>query len=263
MPQLGISSWAVHDWVGQDFPSSPETPVEPSAGKLGKLLEFPKRAKEVGASYIEVCHFHLPLNTEELLKLRKAADEAGIKLFQLLIDSGDITHPDHGERDLQWIETWIEAAAVAGFERVRIIAGKQEATPETLDKSVDGLRRLVTYAAEDDVKVSTENWFSLLSKAEAVNHVLEEVPNLGLALDFGNWGETNKVERLAEIASLATSCHAKCEFHDGRPDLETFEECLSMAVENGFRGGFTLVHPEPSDEWEGLVLQIETVRKFL
>ena len=45
----------------------------------------------------------------------------------LLIDDGDITNPATRARDLTWIASSIEAAALLGAENARAIAGKAQA----------------------------------------------------------------------------------------------------------------------------------------
>ena len=50
---------------------------------------------------------------------------AGVKLHSVLIDAGDITHPEaaHREADLNWIKSWISVAGRCGAKNVRVIAG--------------------------------------------------------------------------------------------------------------------------------------------
>ncbi len=41
-------------------------------------------------------------------QLRAALDAAGVEFSRLLIDDGDITDPVNGERDFDWIASWID-----------------------------------------------------------------------------------------------------------------------------------------------------------
>jgi hypothetical protein len=92
---------------------------------------------------MELVSFHLPSRDPVYLgELRSQLDTCGVTLQTLLIDAGDITHPEHGARDTAWIASWIQIANELGAENARVIAGKQKPTPETLDRSVAALRSL-------------------------------------------------------------------------------------------------------------------------
>jgi len=41
-------------------------------------------------------------------KLRGALNAAGVELLSVLIETGDVTDPDHHERDRDWIGGWID-----------------------------------------------------------------------------------------------------------------------------------------------------------
>ena len=258
MAQVALSSWAVHAWIGQNFNYLPCQP--PVTGSLDRLLLLPARAKAFGIAALEVCDFHLVPERSEIERLRTAAAEAGIPLFQLLIDQGDITHPTDAEMNLAYIESWIRVAAWGGFSRVRVIAGQQPPSAEAIARSVSGLCRLKEFGEELGVGVSTENWQALMATPEIVTEVLERT-GVGLVFDFGNWNSPGKYERLGRIARFATSCHAKCDFENGKPLIEDFETCLRIAKDAGFDGSLTLVHPEEPDEWAALEPQRDAVRR--
>jgi sugar phosphate isomerase/epimerase len=256
--QLALSSWAVHAWIGQNFEYLPGRP-QPT-GNLDRVLQLPKRARDFGASALEVCDLHMIPGRDEIEKLRMSASEAGISLFQLLIDHGDITHPTESEINLAYIENWISVAAWGGFSRVRVIAGRQPASNQTIALSIQGLCRLKDLGAELGVGVSTENWLELMATPAIVAEVLERA-GIGLVFDFGNWNGPGKYDRLGQIARFATSAHAKCDFDDGKPCIEDFETCLRIARDAGFDGNLTLVHPEQPDEWSALEPQKAAVQR--
>jgi sugar phosphate isomerase/epimerase len=198
-------------------------------------------------------------------ELRAALDAAGVELFSLLIDDGDITHPQYGERDLAWISRWIETAGALGATATRVIAGKAAPSEEALKRSITGLTTLVDVGKANGVRVMTENWFSLLSTPENVRRILSLV-DVGLCCDFGNWGGENKYEDLAEIMPFAESCHAKCAFTEaGEPDREDYLRCLELAKTAVFNGPYTLIYDSPNNdnEWEGLAIEKAMVEPYL
>src|SRR5690606_20725135 len=117
----------------------------------------------------------------------------------LLIDAGDITHPEYGLRDQKWIAGWIEVANELGAEHARIIAGKQKPTRDALDRSVKALAALAE-ANAGGTRLVTENWFDLLAEPAHVHYLLDRLDGrVGLLADFGNWGGESKYSDLKSI----------------------------------------------------------------
>lgn len=261
-PRVSVSSWALHPLLGRTFPGRPgdaDAYRMPSSEGTLDLLDVPARLAERGVRTMELCHFHLPSREDAYLAdLRAALDAAGVELWSLLVDDGDITHPEHGERDAMWVKGWLDTAGTLGAKCARVIAGQQEATPETLGVARERLLGLAVDAYLRGVRVLTENWFPLLSRPAAVHTLLGELNGMvGLNFDFGNWSGPDKYDALASIAPLAASTHAKCHFQDGQPDAEDFSRCLALLRDVHYQGPYTLVHGEPRDVWGSLEVQRE------
>ena len=260
---VSVSTWALHRTLGVTWWDTPEQPTKRRAETYGpgsvSLLDVPARLAAMGIGTMELCHFHLPTRDAAYLgELRAALAAADVRLFSLLIDAGDITHPEHAERDLAWIAGWIEVAETLGAERARVIAGKQEPDPATLRRSRDGLARLAERTAPRGVRVMTENWQALLSGPEHVHALLDGLNGtVGLCLDWGNWSGPTRYADLAAVAPRAESCHAKTRFvGPGAIDRDDLRRCLGLMQAAGFAGPYTLVDAGPGDdEWAGLALQ--------
>src|SRR5262252_1542408 len=94
--RLSTSTWSLHRALGVTYPDSPGQPNAGPKEGYGQgtivLLELPARVAAVGIRTLEICHFHLPSRDPSYLgELRKALDAAGVELFSLLIDDGDMT----------------------------------------------------------------------------------------------------------------------------------------------------------------------------
>jgi hypothetical protein len=254
----------MHHWVGYALEDSPEhigtNPLDTS-----RLLELPAMARAHGIQTLEICHFHLPrFDPERLMAFRETARAHGVQLFSLLID-GDVSHPEHDQRDRDWIAGWIGLAAQLGFERVRVIAGKQEPTPENLERTRDHLAHLIALSETLGVRLTVENWLGLFSNPGPILWMFDQLEGkLGLCLDFRNWHGPTRHADLKRVAHLVESCRAKCEFGtDGQADLEEFRTCLELMRNADFCGPLTLVHGLESDEWTSLKVQQKTVQAFL
>ncbi len=269
--RYSVSTWSLHRTLGVTYPDSPGQARQGrtetwGAGTLD-LLEVPAQLAQRGIHTMEVCHFQIPHREGSWIEeMRTALQSANVELFSVLVDAGDITHPTHHARDLEWVEGWIDVAARLGAKRARVIAGQAEPTAEALALSLSGMRRLAERGKAQGVRVTTENWFALLSRPEYVYQILEGVQgDVGLNLDFGNWYGETKYEDLKAIYPLAESCHAKCHFDPNfQPNAEDYRHCLELARAADFSGPFTLVYDGPDDdEWEGLRREMEMVSPYI
>lgn len=269
-PRLSVSTWSLHRALGSTYWDSPSDPSREPQQPYGpgsiSLLELPARIVDLGIHTLEICHFHLPSRDDSYLnQVRGALDDAGVELFSLLIDDGDITHPKHQQRDMDWIVDWLETAGKLGAQQARIIAGKT-VDDGAVARSRDSLRELADAAESYGVGLMTENWFEVTSKPEHLLGILEPLAGrVGLCADFGNWKGPDKYDDLAQIFPLADSCHTKCTFAAPlMPDKDDYIRCLELSREAGFAGPYTLIYDGPDDdEWAGLALEREMVMPYL
>ena len=270
-PRISVSSWSLHRQLGKPGFTGPKhdmhIPIETHNNGPLSLLELPRSIAEFGINTIEICHFHLPsIESTYLSELRAALQAADVELFSLLIDEGDITHPTDAQRDIEWIEKWIDIAGELGATCARVIGGKADPSDETLTQSKQALSRLTNRAETAGIRLMTENWFSIFSTPEIVHDILSSLDGkVGLCLDFGNWRGDSKYDDLAEIAPIAESCHTKAHFEAPREiDTEDYIKCLELTQEAGFAGPHTLIYDGPGDdEWEGLAIEREVVNPYL
>ena len=266
--RLSVSSWSLHRALGapEFYGVGQQIPTDSHNRGAVSLLELPSKLKALGIDTMEICHFHLPSRDDGYLRqLRAALDENGVELWSLLLDDGDITHAENGERDAQWMQDWFPVAEKLDAKRVRVIAGKGESTDENLERSARQMQKLARKAKEHNLRLMTENWFGVLSSPDRVLEVFQKLDGeLGLCFDFGNWPEQNKYEMLQRIAHLAESCHAKAEFFDENTLNEgDYTRCLDLLKNADFSGPYTLINGTPGDEWRGLEMEKEVVRRYL
>ena len=261
--RIAVSTWSLHRLLGTTYPHDLTTTeigaVAETYGPVTEsLLDLPSALNNHGYHRMELVSFHLPSRDPIYLgELRDQLAVTGVTLQTLLIDDGDITHPEHGARDEAWIASWIEIANELGAENARIVAGKQKPSKETLDRSVAALGSLADRNAGSPVRLVTENWFDLLPSAEEVTYVLDRLDGrIGLLGDFGNWKGGNKYAELAKIFGRAELCHAKAGFIDGDLDTVDYGKCVTLAEAAGYAGPYTLIFDsEIPGEWDGLALE--------
>lgn len=256
-PRLSVSTWSLHHALGKPTIYGPGAAISapPEHADLN-LLDLPARVAQMGIHTLELCHFHLPSRDESYLAdLRAALDEAGIELWSFLIDAGDVTHEQHAARDEAWMSDWLPVAQQLGARCARVIAGQSEPSPQAMQKSQAAMRRLCDQAAQHDIRLMTENWFSLLSSPRTVLELLDALNgDLSLCLDFGNWKGDDKYERLTQIAPRADSCHVQAAFNSQlQPDADDLTRCLNLTRETNFSGPYTLIcSGVGNQEWRAL-----------
>ena len=266
--RISLSTWALHAALGTVAPGRPGDPdgylMNPHTGTLD-LLDVPAQLAAREIFTMELCHFHVPDRSDAYLEtLKTSLAESGVELWSLLIDDGDLAHPEHGERDRAWILGWIDAASKLGATCVRVIAGKQPPTEENLERSVAQLKLLAMEAYVRGVHVLTENWFETLSTPDAVNFVMHALDGaVGLNFDFGNWGGADKYEKLARVVRWAEGTHAKCDFKSGAPDAVDFERCLEILQDGDYSGPLSIVHGEAGDLWGSIEAQKALLAPFV
>jgi sugar phosphate isomerase/epimerase len=279
MKRIMTSSWSLHRTLGQSMYQWPDPAGEPVLEGSGQgeldLLELPAQLAAHGLYMLEICHFHFPRLDEGYIgELRQALEASGVELFSVLIDAGDITHPDVAQRDKEvaWVRDWMGIAARCGARCVRVIAGDAEPNGngdwrdvEAVQVSAANLRALAGVGRELGVEVLTENFRALGSRAGALNAILNLCEGeVGLCADFGNFEGPDKYDDLAAILPRATSVHAKADFPAvGQMDREDFTRCLGLARDAGFAGPYSLIFSSPGDEWEGVDQTREVVEEWL
>lgn len=254
MRRLSLTSWSLHR--------------ELTSGAIA-LTELPARAHAAGIDTLELCHFHLPsTDPAYLAELRAAFAAAGVELFSVLIDAGDISTADPERRaaDLAMVEQWIDIAAALGAQGVRVVGGEAPADDAAaLERSVEGLRRVAAYAAKRGVRVRTENFKSLLSTSANCNQVLDTLSgSVGLCADIGNFPRARRSTEFGAVAGRAEVVHVKAEY-DSNGTLQAAELCdsLDAGAAAGFDGPFTLVFDRGGDSWGGVAELAGVVKPYL
>ena len=265
--RIAVSTWSLHRILGSIYPHDLTTnAIGPEDQRYGdgeeSLLGLPSVLANHGYHRLELVSFHLRSRDSVYLgELRDQLKVSGVTLQTLLIDAGDISHPEHGARDTKWIAGWLDVANELGAEHARVIAGKQKPTRDALDRSVKALTTLADGNAGSKVRLVTENWFDLLAEPAHVHYLLDKLDGrVGLLADMGNWTGPEKYADLQSIFGRAELCHAKASFIDGDLDEADYGLCIAAAEEAGYKGPYTLIFDsEVPGEWHGLAAERDFV----
>ncbi len=259
--RIGVSTWTLHRALKETFPNAPASLTTRGTAAKGTgeqtLPEVLEDVLELGYEHVELCHFHMAFGDKSP---RMVLAKHGLRLGCLLIDEGDWTHPETGDRDAAWIAEWAKFAVDLGAQRIRVIGGKTR-TDDAIKVTAERFAAL--HQAVPGIEISTENWFDVLANPDDVIEVFAQVPELKLCFDFGNWNGADKYDRLAAIAHLATYSHAKCDFLPGTNKIaaEDYDKCLQILAAVDYQGPYTAVNGGEGDPWKALAATAEYLDK--
>lgn len=228
------------------------------------LIDVPATLAAHNIHTLDLCIQHIPtIEAGYLAELRDAFADAGVELFQLLIDLGDVSSPDPQVRDadMAMAKRWIEIAREVGAIGVRYVPGDSEPSPGTMQLAGKAFHELADYAIQCGIKPATENYKTMNQRAATLLEILDYSDlEYGLIADFGNARGPDKFDTLAQLLPRATSIHAWAEYDEaGTLNREEFRHCLTMARDSGFDGPIMLLGGLPAaiykakrDFWGGI-----------
>jgi sugar phosphate isomerase/epimerase len=233
------------------------------------LLELIELLPQHQIGTLEICHFHLPSTDPSYLEtLKQCLQAAGVELFSILLDAGNIASDDAAQiqADDLLIRHWINVASTLGAERIRIDAGFEPPTPEVIQQSARRLQEFAQIAATSGLQVSTENWHATSQNPEALLEILERCTGtVGLCADTGNAeASSDKYQTLSLLLPRANSVHFKPRYTaSGEIDLDDLEICVKLMKQSNFDGVLTLIFDHKHDEWQGIANLREALKSQL
>lgn len=277
--RFSVNSYTFHELLGvyrrPTYSASEQAIVETVERSTPQvdLLELPRLLARRGIAHVDLCFFHLPSTDDAYLdRLRAALDDAGVRLFCLLLDFGNLTLPPGPQREAeyQFACRWIDVARKLGATCIRAQGGSRAAAEpapdqELFERVVEAYRRLAGVAEAAGLRLLTENFGGFLLDVDRLLSLLERMEGrLGLVADFGNGRQPGEYGGLARLLPRAESIHAKPELDaDGRILKDDFRACVRLAEEAGFSGPYTLVYRGPLPALTGLEQTRDLVAKEL
>ena len=182
-------------------------------------------------------------NTKYIGQMKKRAGEAGVKSLLIMIDGeGDLGAPENKarRRAVERHHKWVEAARQLDCHSIRVNARSKGGYDEQLKLAADGLRRLSTFAADHQINVIVENHGGLSSNGAWLAAVMESVDmeNCGTLPDFGNFGQYDRYQGVAETMPWAKAVSAKShDFDDSGDETRTdYRRMMKIVLDAGYHG---------------------------
>jgi len=265
-PKISLAQWSLHKAFFN--------------GEL-KAENFASIAKnDFGISAVEyVNQFYNDHSTDEKfwLAMKQRATDAGVQSLIMMVDEKEKLGDSDNVRRTNAVEDhykWVHAAKLLDCHSIRVNAfgdGEPEALKAAL---VDGLGRLTSYAAAENIHVILENHGLHTSNAAYMVDLIKEVNNpfLGTLPDFGNWctsaewGGTKESQNCDEIYDPAAGLgaflpHAKgvsaksYEFDEhGNDTIIDYPKLLQLVKDADFDGHIGIEYEgENLNETDGII----------
>ena len=183
-----------------------------------------------------------------LAELKSRAADHGVRSLLIMVDGeGALGDPDDQDREEAIINhyKWVEAAKYLGCHSIRVNARSAGTPEEQRALVVDGLSRLVGFAADREINVLVENHGGLSSHGAWLASVMQAVghPRCGTLPDFGNFRIQDdewydRYEGVRELMPFAKAVSAKSHrFGESGDELETdFHRMMRIVLDAGYRG---------------------------
>lgn len=191
-------------------------------------------------------------------EMRKRADDEGVTSLLIMVDEeGDLGHPDTKER-IKSVENhykWVVAAKILGCHSIRVNAFGEGDRASLTTTLTDGLGRLSSYGANENINILIENHGLHTSDAKFMVSIIEQIDNsyLGTLPDFGNWclatkwGSTqnnhcgqvyDRYRGVSEFLPFAKGVSAKSYAFDrnGNETIINYPKMLKIVKDSGFNG---------------------------
>jgi sugar phosphate isomerase/epimerase len=173
-------------------------------------------------------------------------------LLIMVDDQGDLALSDEAER-ISAVENhykWVDAARAMGCHSIRVNLSGSSDPDQWIPNSVDGLRRLATYASAKGINVLVENHGGLSSNAGLLAQVMQQVgmENCGTLPDFGNFcisdsdsgciDEYDRYKGVKELMPFAKAVSAKSNDFDeaGNEVRIDYPRMLKIVKDAGYTG---------------------------
>ncbi len=227
------------------------------AGRMD-YLQWLRDARGLGGEGIEHYDgFLAPLGPDAARRVRDVLDETG-QVSSLLCFSPDFTHPDAGERTRQVArqKAAIDMSVALGVRFCRTLSGQRlpgMTRAEGVQRTVEGIRASLEYAAERDVVLCMENhykdgnWtYPEFAQAEDVFlEIVEQIdhPYFGVQYDPSNAivGGYDPIAFLEKVKHRVVSMHASDRYLEEGATLDDLKQAdgstgYSSALKHGETG---------------------------
>ena len=266
------------------------------------LLDAPKKARELGFSYIEICA-NTELedgDTEYAERLRRECDDNGLTVSTFVFGadllSGNKRLGNTPDMEVERVKKLVDIAVILGAPIIRhdvfFSLGDYPSFDKALDVVVPRVREISLYAKERGVKTSVENHGFICQDPDRVEKLFVAVDcdNFGLLTDMGNFlcADCDPALSVSRVAKYTTYVHAKDFYFKKGDTIDTpgrgffstrggnylkgapighgcvpVTQCLKILKAQGYDGLVTLEYEGAEDPIRGIEIGKENLERYI
>jgi sugar phosphate isomerase/epimerase len=207
--------------------------------------------------------------TDYLLQVKQAADEAGLPFGCIAVDGAHIYEAESEARQANraLAYRWLDVAEKLGARQIRIDAGGPAEMPDDVFQViVAGYQDLVARGHQQGIEILIENHWGPSRIPENVVKIMDAVEGLGLLFDTNNWAEGRQVQSWQMCAKYARAVHIKTFSFDeqGNDPSVDIPQAMQILLQAGYDGVWGIESvPRDGDEYEGVRKTIALIQRVL
>jgi sugar phosphate isomerase/epimerase len=210
-----------------------------------------------------------------LQDFRKALEKAGASVANIAVDTHDSSYANDREERKRLIahsNKWIDVAVTIGSPSVRTNIARAKDARLDIDRIVESLRQVVTYASSRNIVVHLENDDSVSEDPLLLVRVVKKVDSQWLRLlpDFGNTlaaqDENYNYRALDSMFQHAYGiCHVKDSIGNDQHEIKHVDMARTFGLlrRHSFKGYCSIEYDAPGDPYQPTAKLIEETIHYL
>ena len=229
--RISLAQWSLHRTI--------------QSGKLDHLDFARVTRQDFGLEAVEYVNTFFKDRAQDaayLAEMNTRAKDHGVYQHLIMCDGeGRLGDPDAAARR-QAVENhrkWLEAAKTLGCVSIRVNAASEGSFEEQQKLAADGLRQLCLLGDPLGIDVIVENHGGLSSNGQWLAGVMTMVnhPRCGTLPDFGNFGDYDRYQGVADLMPFAKAVSAKSHDFDeqGNETEKDYRRLMKIVADAGYR----------------------------
>ena len=267
--RISICSYPFREFIAGDRhkPGNPSMDLKDFAAHVVKTFNVTK---------IEPWNHHFPSTDPGYLQdFRNALERAGASVANIAVDTQDSSYAngrEERERLIAHSKKWIDVAVTIGSPSVRTNIARAKDAKLDMDRIVESLRQVMTYASSRNIVVHLENDDSVSEDPFLLVRVVKKVnsPWLRLLPDFGNTlaaqNENYNYRALDSMFQHAYGiCHVKDSIGNDQHEIKHVDmaRTFDLLRRHSFKGYCSIEYDAPGDPYQPTAQLIEETIHYL
>jgi sugar phosphate isomerase/epimerase len=236
------------------------------------LFQFIDYAADQGCVGAELTSYYFPpdVSRKYLVDIRRHAFLRGVEISGTAVGN-TFALPDGRKLDEQiaHVNRWVDHCVVMGAPHVRVFSGVVEgiSTEEAKNQCIKSLRRCGDYAGERGVMLGIENHGGLVSSADLLEEIVNEVNHewVRVNLDTGNFYSDHPYEDMERLAPYAVNVQFKVEINrvPGGKEPSDFERMVKILRAANYQGYVSLEYESAEDPYTAVPKHLDRLKVLL